>query len=383
MTHAKRMLDLAARLALRAEGDVEPNPMVGCVICEPGGRVIGLGRHRRFGGPHAEVEALADCARRGERAAGATVYVTLEPCNGHGKQPPCADALIAARVAKVVAARHDPNPPKAGGAARLRAAGIEVEFSQASPLATGLAAPFAKRVATGLPWAIAKWAQTIDGKIATRTGESKWISGEASRRAVHRLRARVDAILVGIGTVKADDPMLTARGVARVRRIARRVVLDPGLELPPGSALARTARDAPVLVATTGASMRSNSTAAARLEAAGVEVRAFDGQAGTAGSGSAGCAGAAGVSIEAVLRHLAAHGAASVLVEGGAGVLGRMLDGGLVDEARVFIAPMLMADPEAPSAVKGRAAERLADVARWRLCRAARRADDLELWYRR
>lgn len=371
MTQTKRMLDLAARLAFRAAGDVEPNPLVGCVIAR-GDRVIGLGHHRKFGSAHAEIEALADCRRRGEGPAGATVYVTLEPCNGHGKQPPCTDALIAARGGRVIAARRDPNPPKAGGADRLRAAGIEVDFTDASPLATSLAAPFVKRMATGLPWVIAKWAQSIDGRIATRTGDSKWISGEASRHAVHRLRARVDAIIVGIGTVKADDPMLTARGVPRLRRVASRIVLDGGLELPLDSALVRTARETPVMAATTTDALRQRATHAASLEAAGVAVLAFDA-----------APPQGGVSIEAVLRHLGTSAASTVMVEGGAGVLGRMVDHGLIDEARVYIGPLLMADNEAPSAVKGRDPSRLVEAARMDLVRVARRGPDVEMWYRR
>ena len=204
MSEAREMLDLAARLAMRAAGDVEPNPMVGCVIVRPGegdlaSRIIGRGHHRFFGEEHAEAEALADCCRRGQSPRGATMYVTLEPCNHQGKQPPCTDAIIAAGIGRVVCARRDPNPAAAGGEGKLRAAGIDCEVNDSSVLATRLADPFAKRVTTGLPWVIAKWAQTIDGWIATRTGESKWISGAPSRNKVHRIRARVDAIITAIG----------------------------------------------------------------------------------------------------------------------------------------------------------------------------------------
>ncbi|MBX3358862.1 MAG: bifunctional diaminohydroxyphosphoribosylaminopyrimidine deaminase/5-amino-6-(5-phosphoribosylamino)uracil reductase RibD [Phycisphaeraceae bacterium] len=371
---AKAMLDMAARAALRGAGDVEPNPMVGCVLRAPDGRVIGIGHHRRFGGPHAEVEAIADCRRRGESPAGATAYVTLEPCNAHGKQPPCSEALIAARVAKVVASRRDPNPAKAGGAERLRDAGIAVEFTDASPLASSLADAWVKRLTTGLPWVIAKWAQSIDGRIATRTGDSQWISGEASRHAVHRLRARVDAIIVGIGTVRADNPRLTARGVARVRRVATRVVIDPGLELGTDSALATTASEAPVLVATTRTSLEQRQAHADRLRALGVTIEPFDVTGAERDLG--------GVSIESLLRSLSTRGAAVVMVEGGAGVLGRMLAGGLIDEARVYVGPLLMADTEAPSAVRGLNPDHLAGAVRPRLARVKRRGGDVELWYR-
>lgn len=364
----KRFLDTAARAALRAAGDVEPNPMVGAVIVRDG-RVIGIGHHRRFGGPHAEAEALADCARRGESPAGATMYVTLEPCNHHGKQPPCAAAVIAARIARIVCARPDPNPVSTGGAAALRAAGIDVEFTSASELAVRLSDPFVKRTATGLPYVIAKWAQTIDGRIATRTGESQWISSEPSRRMVHRLRARVDAILTGIGTVKADDPLLTARGVTRVRRTARRVVIDPLLEIPPESGLVRSASQAPLTVACTEEA--AESAAAARLAARGVEVLPLPGPADD-------------LDLSRLLRHLAsAHDATNILVEAGAGTLGGLLRADLIDEALVFIAPILMADEAALPAAIGKPTPALADAERFRLLRAKALGPDVVLRYGR
>lgn len=242
MSDDARFLSLAGRLALRGQGDVEPNPLVGCVIVRRG-VILGMGHHRRFGQAHAEQEALDDCARRGHDAAGATVYCTLEPCACAGRQPACVDALISARVARVVYARSDPTPGKGGGAGRLRGAGITAELSDANPLATGVSAPFIRRATTGLPWVVAKWAQTIDGRVATRSGESQWISGERARARVHRLRARVDAILTGIGTVLGDDPLLTARGVHRRRRHAARVVADTDLDIPIQCQLVRTARD--------------------------------------------------------------------------------------------------------------------------------------------
>ncbi|GAF88580.1 unnamed protein product, partial [marine sediment metagenome] len=205
-----RMMARAIALARRGEGHVEPNPMVGCVIVR-NRRSIGEGYHRRFGGPHAEIEALLACTRDPQ---GATVYVSLEPCCHHGKTPPCTDALIAARVARVVVAARDPNPVVRGrGIRRLRTAGIDVETGVLEGEAAEVLAPYATRVRLYRPFVIAKWAQSLDGKLATRTGHSQWISCEASRRRVHRLRARVDAILVGCGTVLADDPLLTARGV--------------------------------------------------------------------------------------------------------------------------------------------------------------------------
>jgi diaminohydroxyphosphoribosylaminopyrimidine deaminase/5-amino-6-(5-phosphoribosylamino)uracil reductase len=369
---ALRYLNLAARLALRGAGDVEPNPMVGAVIVK-NGRIIGTGHHRKFGGPHAEREALADCRRRGEDPRGSTVYVTLEPCCHHGKQPPCTDSLVEAGVARVIAARPDPNPVSCGGAAVLQRAGIPCEFSDAGELAVRISDPFVKRIAIGLPWVIAKWAQTIDGRIATRTGESRWISGERSRRRVHQLRARVDAIITGMGTVLADDPLLTARGVARTRRLARRVVIDPDLDLRPICNLVRTAREVPTLAICTDQIFQSAAAAPRRaaLEAAGVHV---------AGVPAAG----RGVDLRAALRLLAEqHDATNVMLECGAGLLGAMFDADLVDEAIVYIAPAVLADDQAKPAAAGRIAPALSDACRFRLLRARRSGEDLELTYRR
>src|SRR5262245_31119451 len=206
------MLDLAARLALLGAGRVEPNPMVGAALVHDG-RVIGLGHHHRFGDLHAERAAMINCRKRGNDPRGSTLYVTLEPCRHFGKQPPCTDAIIEAGISRVIYAREDPAEVSGGGAAVLRAHGIPCDLSSLSPFATGISDPFVKRIRTGLPWVTAKWAQTIDGRIATRTGESKWISGELARRRVHRLRGSVDAILTGIGTADTDDQMLTARAV--------------------------------------------------------------------------------------------------------------------------------------------------------------------------
>lgn len=202
--HMRRALELAAR----GQGAVEPNPMVGCVIAR-GAEIIGEGFHRRFGQAHGEVEALQ---MAGDRAAGATLYVTLEPCCHHGKTPPCTKAVLAAGVARVVVAAGDPFPEvHGGGMAELRAAGLDVELGVLEDEARRLNAPYLKLIETGRPWIIAKWAMTLDGKIATATGDSRWISNAQSRETVHRLRGRMDAILAGRGTTAKDDPLLTAR----------------------------------------------------------------------------------------------------------------------------------------------------------------------------
>ena len=202
---------LAIELAAKGEGCVEPNPMVGCVIVRDG-QIIGQGFHNQFGGPHAEINALSSIDSDAHDAAGATAYVTLEPCSHVGKTGPCCDALIESEIAKVVVACVDPNPLVSGqGIKRLRDAGIKVEIGLLESEARELIAPYLKRIETGKPWVIAKWAMTLDGKIATATGDSQWISNSDSRSIVHELRGKVDAIMVGIGTALADDPMLNAR----------------------------------------------------------------------------------------------------------------------------------------------------------------------------
>ena len=340
MSEAKRMLDLAARVAMRAVGDVEPNPLVGAAIVR-NGKVIGLGHHRKFGGPHAEIEALANCRARANDPRGATMYVTLEPCCHHAKQPPCTEALVKAGIAKVVIARRDPAEVSGGGEHLLREVGMEVQYSNESPLARGISAPFVKRIRTGLPWVIAKWAQTVDGRVATRSGESQWISCEQSRRRVHRLRSTVDAILIGSGTAIVDDPMLTARDVRRVRRVAMRVVADTGLDVPVDCALVKTAGQTPVIFACAGDMATAKITAPQRasLEQAGVEVLGVQ----TSGFG---------LDLESLLRDLyKRHDVSTVLVEAGPGILGSMMEKELIDEAIVYIAPLMLGSSDSRQSV--------------------------------
>lgn len=379
MSEARQMLDLATRIALRGTGLVEPNPLVGCVLVAAGdgpaaGRIIGLGHHTRFGQAHAEVEALASATRQslGHLVAGCAAYVTLEPCNAWGRQPPCVEALIHARVGRVVCARRDPNAGKGGGAAALIAAGIPCEFTPISPRATGLSDAFIFRLGSPRPWVIAKWAQTIDGKIATRTGESQWISGPRSRRRVHRLRAAVDVILTGIGTVKADDPLLTARDV-HVRRVARRVVIDPALDLPYQSRLAKTADQGPVTVVT------CRQTREARGIISGPPPGPPPGVHEWVGLSAEGL-----VDLQDTLVRMRREwGAQTVLVEGGPGLLGRLFDADLIDEAQVYTGPMILADAQAPGPARGHGHAKLADATRFRLLDSRRIDDDVLSIYRR
>lgn len=365
------MLDLAARAASRAAGRAEPNPMVGAVLVRDG-RVIGIGHHRVYGDLHAEREAIANCRARGHDPRGATLYCTLEPCRHTGKQPPCTEAVIEAGIARVVYARPDPHEDSGGGHEVLEAAGIETELCDSSVNATRLSDPFVMRVRRGRPWVIVKWAQTIDGRIATRTGESQWISSARSRARVHALRGRVDAILTGSGTVMADDPMLNARG-ARVRRVAKRVVIDTDLETPLDSKLVRTAGDYPTLIACSKELVTADICATRReaLESAGVELLGVPEERGR-------------LRLELLLEALASrHNVTNVLVEAGPAMIGSLFDRDLVDEAVVYVAPMMLGDDEAMASASGRVAPTLAGGCRLDLMRVKRVDDDVELTYRR
>lgn len=366
------MLDLAARIACRAEGYVGENPLVGAVLVRDG-KVIGLGHHRRFGGVHAERAAIEDCRKRGNDPSGATMYVTLEPCSHSGKQPPCTDLLVRENVAEVVCARKDPNPIAAGGAEKLRAAGVSIRFTNASVSAIAVSDAFVKRVTTGLPWVIAKWAQTIDGRIATRSGESKWISSDRSRRRVHAIRARVDAVLTGMGTVLADNPMLTARDVRKVRSRAIRVVADSDLDIPEDSSLVRSAREVRTVVACEKELATAEITREKRMRLAMAGVLVI----GVAARGS-------GIDLRELLAELRKQcGVSSVLVEAGPGLIGSMIDGDLIDELRVYVAPLMLGDEMARSAAAGRIAPSLSAAHRYELMRAKRIENDLEVVYRR
>lgn len=357
-------------MASRGHGGAEPNPMVGCVIADHDGRVIVDGYHRRCGGPHAEVDALTAA---GARARGAIALVTLEPCNHRGRTGPCSEALAEAGVAEVIYAVSDPNPLAKGGAARLRERGIRA-FHVPHAAADELALPFLKRVRTGLPWISAKWAQSIDGAVALANGDSQWLSGARSRRMVHRERGRVDAILTGIGTVLEDDPRLTARDV-RVVRTPRRIVFDPDARTPlDANVLQPTARGAesPVAQAATILVDMSSSTDTAFLR----RVEAL-----TARGATIVPLGRGGT-IEPALRALAREGVATVLVEAGGGLVGRLLRENLLDEAWVFVAPLLVADDVARRSARGLAPEVLAEIPRARLLSVRRRGADALLHYR-
>jgi len=308
--------------AAKGIGRTSPNPAVGAVLVKSG-QIVARGYHRRAGAPHAEVVAIR---RAGARARGAELYTTLEPCNHYGRTPPCTSAILDAGVARVICALRDPNPIVNGrGIARLRRAGIPVVAGVLRAEAALLNRPYLKRVRTGLPWVTLKAAITLDGKIATSRGDSRWVSGGQSRADVHRLRDRVDAILVGSNTARLDNPRLTTR-VGSKGRNAIRVVLDARLQLPLSLQLFRAPPAARTIVAT---AERRRTARAKRLLRRGIEVWPVPSRAGR-------------LDLPAVLRRLSAEGVVNLLVEGGAEVFGACIDQGLADELVVFIAPKLV-----------------------------------------
>lgn len=333
----------ALALARRAVGRASPNPAVGALLVREG-EVVGRGATHRAGGRHAETAALASA---GERARGATLYVTLEPCAHQGRTPPCADAIVRAGVARVVAAVRDPNPRVAGaGLARLRAGGVVVEEGVMAVEAARLNAPFFKWITTGLPFVTCKWAMSLDGRIAASTGDSRWISSEAGRRQVHVLRRRSDAVMVGIGTALVDDPRLTPRPPGPRRGFPWRVVVDSQARLPPAARLFEDAAHWPVLVAV-GASAPADRVAS--LQAAGAEVMALPGADGR-------------VDLRALLRALGEREITSVLCEGGSALFGGLRDAGLIDRVLAFVAPILIGGARAPAPIGGAGIDRVADA---------------------
>ena len=333
----------ALHLAQQGQGRVEPNPMVGCVITRDGA-IVGEGFHTAYGKSHAEVEAIQAA---GTTAKGGSLYVNLEPCCHQGKTPPCTRAIMAAGLKRVIVGNEDPFDQVAGGGlAELRAAGIDVVTGIAASAARKLNAPYFHRLATGRPWVIAKWAMTLDGKIATGTGESRWISSEPSREIVHRLRGRVDAVIIGSRTALADDPLLTARPAGP--RLATRIILDSNAALSLESQLAKTAGESPVLVVTGPA---ATAEATKNLAEKGCEILQL-------------ADNDPGVRLQLLLSELGKRGMANLLVEGGSQLLGSFFDQGLINEVHTFIAPILLGG-NGLSAIGGHGVEKMAES--WKL----------------
>lgn len=357
------MMRRAIVLARRGAGWTNPNPLVGAVIVKDG-RIIGEGYHELYGHEHAERNALASCVAD---AKGATLYVTLEPCCHQGKQPPCTEAVIAAGIRRVLVGSRDPNPLVSGkGNARLRAAGIEVVEDVLRDRCDALNTVFFHFMTTGRPYVVAKWAMTLDGKIATHAGDARWVSGEESRHDVHRLRHRLAAIMVGIGTVLADDPLLTARLDFPCNQPVR-VVADSKLRIPPGCRLLRTATETPLVIAT---AVANDDPRAAALRARGADVVSLpraDGE----------------VDLVALMHLLGTRGIDSVLVEGGGTVHAAMYAAGLVDRTIVYLAPKVCGGKAAPGPVGGRGVGLMADALALGRPMVERMGDDLKLTYLR
>lgn len=358
--HLARAIELAEQGAC----DVKPNPVVGAVVAREE-EVLGEGFHERFGGPHAEVNAIEACGAAD--LTGATLYVSLEPCCHEGKTPPCTDAIMQAGIERVVVGSDDPTEKASGrGLGILRDEGVEVLVADGELAARArlLNQAFRKHARVGRPWVLFKSAMTLDGKVATRAGDSQWISGEESRLLAHTWRASVDAVVVGIGTALADDPQLTARPdgiLAELPRQPRRVVFDSLARLPIASQLVSAVDRIPLTVIVSRAAARADTDA---LEAAGVQVLLATGENEPA-------------RVRSGLEQLGASGIASVLLEGGPHLAGAFLDAGEVDEIRLFLAPILLGGRTARDPLEGEGVERISEALRALTLDCARIGEDL------
>jgi diaminohydroxyphosphoribosylaminopyrimidine deaminase/5-amino-6-(5-phosphoribosylamino)uracil reductase len=345
--HLSRTIELARQGA----GEVRPNPLVGALVARED-RVLGEGWHERYGSPHAEVNAIEACGA--EDLTGATLYVSLEPCCHEGNTPPCTEAIVQAGIGRVVVASDDPTEKASGrGLGILRDEGVEVLVADGELAARArlINQPFRKHARVARPWVLFKSAMTLDGKVATRAGDSQWISGEESRLLAHTWRASVDAVIVGIGTALADDPQLTARPdgiLAELPSQPRRVVFDSLARLPIGSQLVSAADRVPLTVCVSRAAARADTDA---LEAAGAEVLVATGENEPA-------------RVRSALDQLGASGIASVLLEGGPHLAGAFLDAGEIDEIRLFLAPILLGGRTARDPLEGEGVERISEALR-------------------
>jgi diaminohydroxyphosphoribosylaminopyrimidine deaminase / 5-amino-6-(5-phosphoribosylamino)uracil reductase len=361
----KEHLARAIELARNGGGMVRPNPVVGAVIARVG-EVLGEGWHERFGAAHAEVNAIEACGLA--ELSDATLYVSLEPCCHEGKTPPCTDAIVQSGIRRVVIGSDDPTEKASGrGLGILRDEGVEVVLADGE-LATSarlLNQAFRKHARVGRPWVLFKSAMTLDGKVATRTGDSQWISGEASRELAHRWRASVDAVVVGIGTALADDPRLTARPGGLVDELERyqprRVVFDSLARLSPTSQLVSAALEIPLTVVVSRAAARADTDA---LEAAGVQVLVATGENEPA-------------RVRSALDQLGGSGVSSALLEGGPHLAGAFLDAGEIDEIRLFLAPLLLGGSAARDPLEGKGVERISEALRALTCECERVGEDL------
>ena len=338
-TSPESVMRRALELAAQGQGYVEPNPMVGAVLVDAELQLLGEGFHQQYGGPHAEVHALA----AGTAVADACLFVTLEPCCHHGKTPPCTQAVLDSGIKNVVVATADPAAHAAGqGIEQLRQAGVKVEVGLLQAEAQQLIAPFTKLMKSDLPYVHAKWAMSLDGKIATRTSNSQWISNAASRAIVHQLRGRMDAIIVGAETVRKDDPLLTAR--PKGIRTATRVIVDSNATLTLDSKLVKTAEEAPVIVA---CSNNANQDNIKRLTDAGITIISTSSE--------------NRVDVTELLNELGGRNMTNVLVEGGGQLLGSLNDAKLIDEVHIFVGAKLIGGAEASGPIGGNGIAMLAE----------------------
>ncbi|HEY2142417.1 MAG TPA: bifunctional diaminohydroxyphosphoribosylaminopyrimidine deaminase/5-amino-6-(5-phosphoribosylamino)uracil reductase RibD [Solirubrobacteraceae bacterium] len=347
----KAHLARAIELARKGAGAVKPNPVVGAVVARDG-VILGDGWHEQFGGVHAEVNAIEACGMAD--LSDATLYVSLEPCCHEGKTPPCTEAILAAGIKRVVVGSDDPTEKAAGrGLGILRDEGVEVLVAEGELAASArlLNQAFRKHARVGRPWVLFKSAMTLDGKVATRTGDSKWISSEDSRALAHRWRASVDAVVVGIGTALADDPQLTARAGGQLDELPhqpRRVVFDSLARLPIASQLVAAATEVPLTLIVSRAAARADTDA---LEAAGVQVLVATGENEPA-------------RVRSALDQLGMADVTSVLLEGGPHLAGAFLDAGEIDEIRLFLAPLLLGGSAARDPLEGKGVERISEALR-------------------
>lgn len=339
----RHYMEMALELAKKAMGRTSPNPMVGAVLVK-NREVVGKGYHARAGTPHAEVMAIRDA---GDKAKGAALYVTLEPCCHYGRTGPCTEAIIKAGIEKVVVAATDPNPLVAGkGIKRLREAGLDVVSGIMEEESLKLNEVFNKYITTKLPFVVAKVAMSLDGKIATKTGESQWITGPVAREKTHWLRDRYDAILVGVGTVIADNPSLTTRLPGKNGRDPVRIILDSNARTPPDCKMLRQDSPVPTYIVV---SKDADPVKTRELEQAGARVIWMD-------------ANPSGINLHKLLKWLGDVQITSLLVEGGAGIHGSFFSEGLVDKVAWFIAPKVIGGRDAPGPVGGQGIERLANA---------------------
>lgn len=367
MSRDREFMGMALKLAAKGAGYVSPNPMVGAVVVKDG-QVVGAGYHEAVGRAHAEVNALDDA---GDKARGATLYVTLEPCNHTGRTPPCTEKILRAGVRSVVVAMADPNPHVTGGGnRRLQAEGIDVVTGVCEPEARALNESFIKYIRTKNPFVILKCAATLDGRIATRTGDAKWVTGPASRQFVHQIRHAVDGILVGIGTVKADDPSLTTRLDGGEGRDPVRVILDTHLAISDTAKVLRQQSDSDtVIVCGPAASAEKSARLTAEKGVQVIHVPLKDDV----------------IDLGRLMPHLGALGITSLLVEGGARVMASMIASDIADKALFFYAPKILGGDDGFPICRGSGPEKMADCAALRDIRIRRFDDDvmIEGYFRR